>query len=202
MNSKPILKQKRAKALTKETLLKSRIRKEIREKLNRQSNTQRLRKSHLIKDKLFNLAEFKKAKCVMFYIATDKEVETRFMIVAAKTLGKKVVVPVILEGAKRIIASLSEDFEKELSPGPFGILQPQKKYIREISNKKIDLVVVPGLAFDRQSKRLGRGRGYYDKFLAGLSPATARIGLAFDFQFFKKLPFLSHDVPVHRVISA
>ncbi len=183
-------------------MLKAEIRKEIKEKLNKQNNTQRLRKSRLIKKKLFDLAEFKRAEYVMFYIAKDKEVETRFMITGARKIGKKIVVPAILRGEKRIIASLIEDFEKELTLGPYGILQPQSKYIREISSEKIDLVLVPGLAFDERGNRLGRGAGYYDKFLASLPAGTARIGLAFDFQVLKDLPVLSHDVSVTRVISA
>ena len=182
--------------------MKQKIRKDIKDKLNKQNNLQRLRKSRLIKKRLFSLAEFKKAKFVMFYVATDKEVQTRFMMTEARKIGKKIAVPAILRGEKRIIASLVEDFEKELTPGPYGILQPQRKYIREMPHKSIDLVVVPGLAFDRQGRRLGRGGGYYDKFLAGLPSDIPRIGLAFDFQLLTGLPVLSHDVSVTKVISA
>ena len=77
-------------------MLKQKIRKEIKDKLNKQNNLQRLRKSRLIKKRLFNLAEFKRAKLVMFYVATDKEVETGFMMTEARKIGKKIAVPVIL----------------------------------------------------------------------------------------------------------
>ena len=174
-------------------ITKLEIRKEIKEKLNKQSKAQRLRKSRLIKEKLFNLTEFKRAGYVMFYIATDNEVETNFMIAEAQKIGKKIAVPVIFKGEKRLIASLLENF-KELTPGPYKLLQPQNKYIREIPKEKIDLVVVPGLAFDKEGHRLGRGGGYYDRFLADFPSDTPRIGLAFDFQVVKSLPFLSHDV--------
>lgn len=201
-------------------IIKLKVRKELKEELNKQNNTQRLRKSRLIKEKLFRLAEFKKAEYVMFYIATNKEVQTDFMIAEARKIGKKIVVPVILKGEKilpapldskhqtglkgrrRIIASLLEDSEKELEIGPYGILQPQSRYIREMPAEKIDLVVVPGLAFDKNGRRLGRGGGYYDEFLASLPLAIPRIGLAFDFQLIKDIPVLSHDVCVTRVISA
>jgi 5-formyltetrahydrofolate cyclo-ligase len=183
-------------------MLKSEIRKEIKERLNRQTKAQRLRKSLLIKEKLFKLAEFKRAKLVMFYLATEEEVQTRVMISAAQRLGKKVLLPVILKGEKKIIASLTKELNKELTRGPCGIMQPHPKYIRKIPSRLIDLVIVPALAFDRGRRRLGRGGGYYDKFLAGLSADTVSIGLAFDFQVLKKLPALSHDISVTRVISA
>ena len=181
---------------------KVKVRKEIKEKLNKQNKAQRLRKSRLITRKLINLGEFKNATYVMFYIATYQEVETTFAIEHAQKMGKKIVVPTVLVREKRMIASLVKDLRRELSPGPFDILQPKKKYIREVPYESIDLVVVPGLAFDRQGKRLGRGAGYYDKFLAMLPKRTPRIGLAFDFQVLKSLPTLSHDISVDKVISA
>ena len=183
-------------------MLKPRIRKEIKEKLNKQTDAQRLRKSSLIKNKLFKLAEFKRAQSVMFYVAQEREVETRLMIVEAQNFGKKVLVPVILMREKRIVASLIDDLTNELSPGPYGILQPKRQYLREVSPENIDLVVIPGLAFDQQGHRLGRGGGYYDKFLRRLPLNIPRIGLAFDFQVLEDLPALSHDISVTKVISA
>jgi len=183
-------------------MLKAKIRKEIKEKLNKLNHTQRLRKSRLIKKRLFELAEFKKARYVLFYIATKEEVQTRFMLVEARKLGKKIVVPTVLKGEKRMVASLTEDLKSELSLGPYGILQPKRRYIRPVVPELIDLVVVPGLAFDKKGNRLGRGAGYYDKFLAGLPGDTPRIGLAFDFQVLRSLPALSHDISVTKVISA
>lgn len=187
---------------TKSSDVKSRIRKEIKEKLNKQNDTQRLRKSKLIQKKLFQLAEFKRAEFVMFYVADENEVQTHSMIAEAQKIGKKILVPKILMREKRIIASVLENIEEELSPGPYGIKQPKSKYTREIPSEKIDLAVVPGLAFDKAGHRLGRGGGYYDKFLAGLPEDAARIGLAFDFQLLDDLPFLSHDISVTKVISA
>jgi len=181
---------------------KSRIRKEIKEKLNQQTDAQRLRKSSLIGEKLFNLAEFKRAEVIMFYVAKKREVQTKAMIEQARKLGKKVVVPVILVREKKMIASKIEDYKTELTPGPYGILQPKREYTREVPPEKIDLAIVPGLAFDQQGHRLGRGGGYYDKFLTRLSAGTPHIGLAFDFQVLADLPTFSHDVSVTKVISA
>jgi len=183
-------------------ITKSRIREEIKEKLNKQSNMQRLRKSRLIKNKLFKLAAFKRAEWTMFYIAKDKEVQTRFMITAAQKIGKKIAVPMILVKKKRMIASALKDLESETSRGPYGLRQPKREELRQIPGEALDLVIIPGLAFDKQGHRLGRGGGYYDRFLAGLSANTACIGLAFDFQVLKSLPFLAHDISVEEVVSA
>ena len=98
----------------------------------------------MIKEELFKLAEFKRAKLVMFYIATDKEVETSFMIAEAQKIGKKIVVPTILVEEKRMIASLIEDLKADLSQGPYGIAQPKRECIHQVAGKLIDLVVVPG----------------------------------------------------------
>ena len=183
-------------------MLKLRIRKEISKKLHQQNNVQRLRKSQIIQDRLFTLAEFKKANYVMFYMATEEEVQTQKMILQAQKIGKQILVPVIFKGDKTIKVSLVENIDRDLSQGPYGIMQPKPECIREVPIGKIDLVVVPGVAFDKHGNRLGRGGGYYDRFLAGLSPQVKRIGLAFDFQLLKELPVVSHDIPVTKVISA
>jgi len=181
---------------------KDRLRKEFKQKLSKQNKAQRLRKSLLVEKELFNLAEFKRAKYLMWYIATELEVQTHSMITRAQELGKKILVPMISRREKKMIASLIEDPNQELTQGPYGISQPKDQYIRQIPSEKIDLVIVPGLAFDRQGRRLGRGGGYYDRFLADLPAATPRIGLAFDFQILDNLPALSHDVSLTKIISA
>ena len=161
---------------------KERIRKEIKQKLSKQNKAQRLRKSLLIEKELFSLAELQRAEYIMWYLATEVEVQTDSMIARAQKIGKKILVPKILWREKAMIASLTEDLDQELTLGPYAIRQPKDQYIREIPSEKIDLVIVPGLAFDRRGKRLGRGGGYYDRFLCKLSAATPRIGLAFNFQ--------------------
>lgn len=156
----------------------------------------------LIKEELFSLEEFKRAKVVMFYVSTDTEVETASMIDETLKMGKKVVVPLILMKEKKLVASLILDRTKELRPGPYGILQPIASSLRPISVKDINLVVVPGIAFDKKSNRLGRGEGYYDKFLSEVPRGIPLIGLAFNFQLVDRLPRLAHDLPVDKIITA
>lgn len=177
------------------------IRKEILSRLRKHPEEERKRKSGIIRDKLFASGEYKKAHAVMFYLSRDEEVATRRMIEEAIKSGKKVALPRCETETKEIVAAELKKAWKGLELGPYGIYQPKKDTSAEIPLEKIDLVIVPGVAFDDKFSRLGRGKGYYDRFLKKLPPGTKTIGLCFDFQRVKSLPAKSHDFPVSKVIS-
>ncbi|MDP3791272.1 MAG: 5-formyltetrahydrofolate cyclo-ligase [Candidatus Omnitrophota bacterium] len=181
--------------------MKHKIRKHIKEKLRAHSPLEKSRKSGIIKDKLFDEEEFKKAKVVMFYVSLKDEVDTCFMIDEALKAGKRVCVPVILKEEKRLIAGEIKNRLEDLESQHFGIYQPRYDRVEEVPLDDIDLVVVPGIAFDKNNIRLGRGHGYYDRFLSGLPAATKAIGLAFDFQVLEDLPKDPHDIPVSKIVS-
>ena len=166
-----------------------------------QPQGERAEKSRLIKHKFFGLEEFKRAKCVMFYVSLPEEVDTSEMIGEALEMGKRVCVPITLEDSRSIIAS-EIDGGSVLEKGPYGIGQPKETDLKAVPLEDIDLVAVPGVAFDCCNVRLGRGHGYYDRFLKLLPKGTPTIGLAFDFQVVDNLPKDSHDVPVSRTITA
>ena len=182
--------------------MKHKIRTHIKEKIRAYSGLEKSEKSAIIKGKLFNEEAFKKAKLVMFYVSLKDEVNTLSMIDETVKMGKRVCVPVILKEDKRLIAGEIKDREKDLERRHFGIYQPMAGRVREVPLDDIDLVVVPGIAFDKNNVRLGRGHGYYDRFLCGLPKRTKTIGLAFDFQVVESLPQDSHDVPVSKTITA
>ena len=158
----------------------------------------RIRKSVSISRKLFRTRAFMRARIIMFYKAFSGEVDTEGMIKAAQKLGKIVVVPVCGENRKLIPCILKDG--ARLLRGPYGIWEPAIK--RSVSLRSIDLVIVPGVAFTKDGKRLGRGKGYYDRFLSRLSEHAATIGLGFDFQVLADLPANAMDVNVQRVIAA
>lgn len=182
--------------------MKHKIRSHIKDKIKSYSALEKSEKSAIIKDRLFNEEEFKRAKLVMFYVSLKDEVNTLSMIDEAVKMGKRVCVPVILKEEKRLIAGEIKDREKDLEKQHFGIYQPIAGHVREVPLENIDLVVVPGIAFDKNNVRLGRGHGYYDRFLCGLPKKTKAIGLAFDFQVLDYLPKDSHDIPVWKTITA
>lgn len=181
--------------------MKHKIRKEIRDKIKSYSELEKSQKSGIIKNKLFGEEEFKKANVVMFYVSLKDEVDTLSMIDEAIKAGKRVCVPVILKEEKRLIAGGIKDRKEDLESQHFGIYQPRKGHVREVPLEDIDLIVVPGIAFDRKNVRLGRGHGYYDRFLCALPKKTKTIGLAFDFQVVENLPQDSHDIPVWKIVS-
>lgn len=181
---------------------KQKLRKAILTKLKLQEEKERIKKSREIQKKLFDLAVFQQAKLIMFYVSTNFEVDTTEMIKEAFNLGKTIAVPVICNDKSSMTISLISRMHPELETGPYGIKQPRHQHVRPISKDRLDLVVVPGLAFDSDGHRLGRGKGYYDKFLEDRSDRTRTAGLAFDFQIVEDLPHSLHDQSVEQIITA
>jgi len=115
-------------------------------------------------------------------------------------LGKRVVVPRVKNHQLQL--SQLHDPLTELTRGSFGVWEPTAEAFRPMRLQDIELVVVPGLAFDRRGYRLGHGWGYFDRLLARLPSTTSRIGLCFDFQRCDRLPTNPHDQAVQTVLSA
>lgn len=178
---------------------KKQIRKEILEKLNNQASEEALEKSKAIKQKLFSLSEFKKSNFIMLYASRTEEVKTDQMIDEALEMGKRVALP-LCTSLKTIVPKEIKVRSADLEEGAYGICEP-KKCQKVRKPEEIDLVIVPGVAFDKKNRRLGRGKGYYDKFLKDLPRNKLTIGLAFDFQIVEDLPEDSHDIPVSKVIT-
>ncbi len=158
------------------------------------------RLSLMIKQRLFSLEEFKLSGTVMSYVSTGDEVSTDKIISSCLAGGKKVAVPSMRGGAGGIVPSLITDPQKELSPGLFGIMEPAPEYVKPVPLDEIDIVIVPGAAFDPSGARLGLGGGYYDRLLKKL-PRPAVIALAFDFQVLDSLPVQAHDVAADKIVT-
>ena len=179
-------------------LTKAQIRSKILLKLKNQKEEDRDRKSAAIKKKLLRTKVFKKAKTVMFYIALNGEVNTQDMIKEAKRLGKIIAVPICLKS--RFIKACLWQEKAKLVRGLYGTWEPAiRKFVKL---EGLDLIIVPGLAFDKKGGRLGRGKGCYDYFLSRLPRKTPIVGLAFDFQIFPCVPTTPTDVSVTKVLFA
>jgi len=174
--------------------MKNQLKESILEKRNSLSREEILEKSEKIKSNLFNLQYYKHSKTAMFFVSFNSEVHTHDMI-KESLKNKTVILPKVAQ--HEIEPSVVIDFDN-LIPGKFGVLEPIEAM--KIAHKNIDLVLVPGIVFDKEGHRVGYGFGYYDKFLRKM-PKAVKIGLAFDFQIVDKLPKETHDVPVDMVVT-
>lgn len=155
-----------------------------------------LRRSKLIQTRIINSSEFRTAKVIAAYFAIGSEVRTDYLVKTAFKNHKVLVLPKT-EGDQIVFYKIFEsDFErKKLTKGKFGIVEPPAS---SNSVNNIDLLIVPGLAFDSNGYRLGYGKGYYDKFIEK-NKCGFSIGLAFQFQL------LNFELPhsdIDRKLSA
>jgi len=154
--------------------------------------------SEKIEKRLFTLQEYVDADAVMFYVSYNSEVYTHDMIKKALKVKKKVVVPLSDTGNKDIIPIEIKGFDA-FKPGAYGILEPFYHPERVVSKDELDLVVVPGVAFDLEGHRIGHGLGYYDSFLR--ETRGRKIGFAFEFQVVPSLPQEKQDVRVDKIVT-
>ena len=151
--------------------------------------------------KLTDTLEYVNSQNIMFYAATRSEVQTEEMIKTSIKMGKNVFVPIILTESVNLAPSKIFDFDIELEKGKKGILEPKKEYHRLFPSENIDLIIVPGIAFDLNGNRVGRGFGYYDNFLRKARSSAKIIALAFEMQIVKEIFVDKNDIPVHKIIT-
>jgi 5-formyltetrahydrofolate cyclo-ligase len=170
-----------------------------KEKRNTLSPPQIKEKSEIIKEKLFSLPTYQASKVIMFYVSFSSEVSTHQMIKESLLKGKEVVVPLCLKAQKELLLFKIESFE-ELKKGAYGILEPDD-LCYFILPTEVELLVVPGIVFDRAGYRIGYGGGYFDRLLSRVKKEAEVIGLAFHLQVVEKIPHTKYDQPVKKIIT-
>ena len=156
------------------------------------SKEQLLEQSEQILSKLEQHPDFAKAERVMLYSALPDEVQTQVFL-EKWHLKKKIILPTVV-GDDIIPVEYGKD--TAFAVGDFNILEPQN----EPYQGDFDLIIVPGVAFDRKGNRLGRGRGYYDRFLCQHLDVK-RIGICFDFQLVDEVPAEPFDIQMDEVLT-
>ena len=163
---------------------------------------ERQRKSAVIQSRLFSLPQFIASRTVALFVSFRSEVLTESIIRGALSLSKVIAVPVTDLTRKQLSLSRLMDFDADLAPGTWGILEPKPGCIRPVALNEPDLVITPGAAFDRQGRRLGYGGGFYDGLLKSMTVRKPAIALAFALQIVDEVPFdPSHDQPVDMIIT-
>lgn len=171
---------------------KNTLRKEIRAEKKSRTKNELYQQSANVMQQLSVHPQFLKAKTVMLYASLPDEVQTLEFIEQWRS-KKRIILPVV-DGDDIIPTALDENIQ--LKNGEFNILEPQNQAYKG----NFDLIIVPGMAFDRQGHRLGRGKGYYDRFLSNYSNVY-KIGLCFDFQLVENVPCEKHDQVMDEIIS-
>ncbi len=149
------------------------------------------------------LPEYVAAKTVLFYVDVRSEVRTRHYLATALTHGKKIVVPWCNERGELELFHLES--MDELATGMYRILEPRPELrslpAKQVAPHELDLVMVPGVAFDRTGARMGHGKGYYDKLLQHARADAPLIALEFECQLFPEIPTAPHDVFMDKIIT-
>lgn len=180
--------------------------KDIRERYLRQrlelTSSDVAQRSKGVFRKIIGLGEITKKNNFALYLATKNEVDTKPIINKLVTLGKNVFLPRYFESEKTYFFVRFSDF-RDLEVGYWGILQPKNRYPRPKGrgsrSLEIEVVFVPGIAFDRKGTRLGWGMGVYDRLLK--DSKALKIGLAYDFQIVSTLAREEHDIKVDLVVT-
>src|SRR6056297_1252291 len=173
---------------------KKEIRKYIKQLKKEYTLEEKKAKSKIIFDQVEQWAEFQKSDTLMAYWSMDDEVYTHdFVLKWYQT--KTIILPSVKDDELelRVFKGLDDMIEGTA----FGIKEPRALYKNSLD--KIDMIIVPGVAFDKQNNRLGRGKAYYDKLLSKTS--ALKVGVCFDFQMLGKVPADQYDVKMDRVIT-
>ena len=182
-------------------MTKAETRKKHLEKRKKLKRGAVLEKSRLIMEKFLALPAYKVSGTVMFYASFGNEVSTVEAI--RKTLGKKKVLLPAVEG-RALVAYEIREYDASLTKGAFGMPEPVKSGELKAKLENIDLVVVPGVVFDRVGGRIGFGGGYYDRFLGKLKEVKNEVvfaGFAFEQQLEDRLEIEETDVKMNTVIT-
>ena len=173
---------------------KKEIRKQIRILKSRVSFDDKKFRSENIFKKIEKLEEFKESEIVMLYWSMNDEVYTHDFI--QKWADKKQVILPSVKG-KELKLKKFKGIDDLVNGESFGIGEPSGEIFND--SDKIDLILVPGVAFDKQNNRLGRGKAYYDKLLK--KTKAYKIGICFDFQLINSVPVDEHDIKMDIVIT-
>ncbi len=154
--------------------------------------------SSIIIDKIVNTDIYKQSKVVFIYMDFNKEVMTSQLIKRMLSEKKRVVIPYTDTINTELIPSEITK-QADLKLNSFGYYEPVS--IMPVDPEEIDLVIVPGVVFDKQLNRIGFGKGYYDKILIKLKPSAVKIAVAHEFQVFELIPTEEHDIKMDMIIT-
>jgi 5-formyltetrahydrofolate cyclo-ligase len=142
---------------------------------------------------------FQAAKSIMLYMSKPKEVDTAMLMLAAFEAGKTVTVPKCHWASRTMVPVVIETVNCEVSHGDFGLAEVVSDQVIGIG--EIDLLIVPGLGFDKKGQRIGRGAGFYDRFMAEISFCATKCAVCFALQVIEDVPVNDHDMTLDMLVT-
>jgi 5-formyltetrahydrofolate cyclo-ligase len=181
--------------------MKSELRKEMIQRRSALSKTEVDQKTQKIHHALLQHEAVKDAQVILVYLSFRDEIDTRLLIDYWLAENRRVYVPVMKPKTKSLVpVRIGKDF-RDLPTNSFGIQEPPLVGGEIVMLEELDLVLVPGLAFDRAGNRLGYGGGYYDRLLPQLRTDASSIALGYDFQVIEQVPVGPFDYPIGALIT-
>ncbi len=178
---------------------KKTLRSELRDRMRRIDARELTDRSVDAAGYLFDSAEFARADVVMLFLSMPHEIDTRPLAVRAWQLGKTVTAPLISFAQRHMIPVEVRSLSDPMETDERGLSNPVNG--QPVPVDEVDLVVVPGLGFDLAGHRLGRGAGFYDRFLSQPAFTGSTCGYALDDQVVDAVPAHSHDVPLDMLVT-
>ncbi|MBM3472447.1 MAG: 5-formyltetrahydrofolate cyclo-ligase [Armatimonadetes bacterium] len=145
--------------------------------------------------------EFRRARVVLLFASFGSEVDTGDLLEASLRMGKRLALPRVDPETRRLELREVRSPNADLTPGTWGIPEPIPERCPEVALHDIDFVLVPGVAFDRELRRLGYGGGYYDRVLAAVAGRAPAIAICFAAQVVAEVPADEHDMRVRVLIT-
>lgn len=178
---------------------KDQFRRKLKIRLAQVDPKAQIEKSRAICASVLDSEPYQKATVVMLFLSLPHEVDTTPLILAAWQHGKTVVVPKVSWEQRHMIPVEITSLETGLKKDKMGLRNPVSGV--PVPYEDIDLVITPGLGFDRQGNRLGRGGAYYDRFFSVHKLRAAKWGVCFSEQLCEEIPHTGHDVPMDVIVT-
>ena len=176
--------------------IKQKIRNQIEEQRRILGENLIKEQSLVIQSRLLSMSEYRMARMLCVYLSIKGEVRTDSIIARCMSDEKTVCVPAY-DKVSKIYRPAVYDGKTSISKGPLGVMEPSRPVWLDFS--AVDMIVIPGVAFDETGSRLGRGGGYYDAILGAMR--AFKVAVAFDFQMIPHVPVDDKDVRVEAVIT-
>jgi len=177
---------------------KAQMRRQVRAEVNRMTLEERISASASARTRLTAQPQWQESKSVLFFAPVPGELDIWPLLEPALKEGKCVCLPRFEEGRDHYVACRIGNGSSHVKAGRFGIREAADS-CEELSLNRLDLILVPGVAFDLQGRRLGRGKGFYDQMLASVRGTTC--GVAFDEQIVETVPVEPHDIHLNCILT-